>query len=121
MLWGWFAQYIVPLLKNLLLELAKLLVGLFGSAWKMFKLQWGVILGLLGLLVWAIQDILGYLNNLDLATVGKPTLGMLQYYAFINRFVPLTEAFVGAVACFQVWLVVTIIRWIKSILPTISN
>lgn len=120
-MWSWFASFFMPSLASsfqALMGFGKLLSSVFLAIFK----NWQVILGVfLALLIWALNTAATAIASIDLTTVPKPAVVLLQYYTFMNRFLPLTEAFAGIVIIFNIWLFVTTLRWIKSFVPTISN
>lgn len=120
-LWNWFSDFFVPIFRDafrVLMGFCKLALAVFRA---IFRNWHTVFVGFMGLLVWMLNELTTSINNLDLQALSKPAGTMIQYFAFMNRFVPLSEAFAGILVIFNIWLFVTSIRWLKSFIPTISN
>jgi len=94
---------------------------MFNTAWAVMYAAWSIVLVMFSLGLWAVQQISESLADIDLQAIKAGSASMLQYGAFINRFIPLTEGAALSILVFNVWLAVTILRWIKSFIPTISN
>ena len=122
-MWNWFADKFVPFLKGAFETLFSVIGGWFGVAWSFVLMVWAIVAGILTLIVWAFGKLTQLVSTLDIEALAslKPMAGMLHFYVFINRLVPLDEAFAGVGVCFTLWLTITLIRWIKSFLPSVSN
>jgi len=83
--------------------------------------MWLGIVSITGLVWWAYLKTIAALS--DFISEGLPTLSgaIVPYYTFLDRFLPLSEAFAGMIVMFNVWLCVVVLRWVKSFVPTISN
>ena len=92
------------------------------------RFWWGVMLfvaGIVGTVIsftaWAINQMVELADSVDLSDIETGSVTLLQFGAFINRFVPLTESFALAIIIFDIWALVTAFRWVKSFVPTLSN
>lgn len=120
-LWNWFRDNALPFFKGLFESAIEFLMFNTRFIFSAGKFIWLVACGVIVASYWAVVTISDMMENLDINALAHPTAQMLQYYAFMNRFLPLAEGFAGAVICFDVWLVIVLIRWIKSFIPTLSN
>jgi hypothetical protein len=120
-LWDWFADHALPWVKELAVSLFQLFLVTFWEWFTVGRFLWAVVSGLIAASVWAVGVVVDSIENLDLDALPHAAGPMLQYYAFLDRFIPVSEAFAGALICFDVWLIVVIFRWIKSFIPTLSN
>jgi hypothetical protein len=120
-LWEWAATQGLPYFRKLV---AVAIEALFFNLrfWFSFgKFVAFFVVGVIAFTAWALHEIQSMMDNLDLEQLATPAASMLHYYTFMNRFIPLSEGFAGAVICFDVWLCFVIIRWVKSLIPTLSN
>ncbi|MEK7950400.1 hypothetical protein [Luteolibacter soli] len=94
---------------------------MFNTGWAVLYAAWSIVLVFAALGAWAIGQISDSLSHIDLQAIKTGSGSLLQYGAFINRFIPLTEAASVSIIVFNIWLAVTILRWIKSFVPFVSN
>jgi len=90
----------------------------------------------IGLVIGALSFLTGFIPNLissgmayiaqrltllAIGELGNVNLAALDYVAYANAILPITE-FVYLMGVYLVaWLVVISIRWVKSLIPTVSN
>jgi hypothetical protein len=68
-----------------------------------------------------IQQVVAAFQSLDLSTFSNVSLVAIDYIAYANAVLPISEFVVLFVAYMTAWLTVVIIRWIKSFVPTLAN
>ena len=123
--WAWVASSAWPALRDTILEGGAWVLDKFFSVSKLYWLLactlFSLVLTLAMATAWAVREIADMMSTVDFQAIKAGSAGMLQYGAFINRFIPLSEGLAGAIVCFDIWLVVVTIRWIKSFIPTVSN
>jgi len=106
-------------------ELKNWLWGLVRSALEWFDKQssplmkvvaalWVFAVAWVALMVWASAEVVASIT--DFCATGLPTLSgtLLPYFQFLNRFIPLEESLATMLVLFHLWLVVVLVRWIKS-------
>ncbi|RYD49898.1 MAG: hypothetical protein EOP85_00690 [Verrucomicrobiaceae bacterium] len=119
--WGWFANFFVPIFRTLWKDWLRVFISFSEVLFKILKNLYFIMWVWMTLAIWAANKILDTINELTFADISGPSAQLLQYYAFMNRFIPLSEAFAGVIVSFHIWLLVTTLRWIKSFVPTLSN
>jgi len=119
--WTWFAQNAMPWFGKAMERFMRFLFELLGPYAKiaiygsMFATAWVTLLS------WAVIHLNASLARFLTAELPTVTSSMLAYYGFFNRFLPLSEAFAGTILMFHLWLGITLFRWVKSIIPSLSN
>jgi len=120
-IWGWFKDNAFPFFKELVRASIAAIWYIAKPYWKISIVVWGLGTLFLQVLVWSWAQIAAQLDALASAKMPSVSGDLLHYYAFVDRFLPLTEAISGWATVGVIWLAVTIIRWIKSFVPTLSN
>lgn len=115
-MWDWFAENVIPLVKNIVREWWRFGLTLGSIFKRVWRNKWAIFVSIISLTLWAINHMAEAINGLTLANVQGPAATMLQYYAFMNRFVPLSEAFAGAVIAFNIWYCVTVLRFTSFVI-----
>ena len=120
-MWDWFVDvafpFFIKLFDNFLNDILKKLFPFFGF----FKFLSILVIGIIGATLWSLSYLNNAMANIRLADIKGPSGEMLSHYTFMNNFLPLGEAFAGAILCFNVWFIRTAFRWVKSFIPTLSN
>jgi len=80
-----------------------------------------VALGVWGLITWAWATAFAMIQNILTQELPQLQGQLVVYWTFINRFVPLSESVAMSIIILNVWGSVVVIRWVKSIIPTLSN
>lgn len=120
-LWNWFRDQAIPFFDKLGRRIVQEIFLYAESLIRSAKAFWVFLCAVWAVTVWAVTQIRDSFANIDLHQLEAPLATQLEYFLFINRFIPVVEAFAGALLCFELWLLVVIIRWVKSFIPTLSN
>jgi len=120
-LWDWFASVAMPWLSSLVRGALEKVTPFLLVVVKMAAFSYTVTVGVWSLITWAWSFCLDQFQVM-LSTNWPAVQGnLVVYYTFINRLVPLSETIATAIVVFNIWVAVVVVRWVKSIIPTLSN
>lgn len=120
-MWNWFFEKAMPWFRELLQQALNVVCPILFAGLRISVACWGIVLGIWALITWAWSTVFTMIQDILLQQL--PTLQgqLVVYWTFINRLVPLSEGVAMSIIIFNVWVSVVVIRWFKSIIPTISN
>jgi hypothetical protein len=67
------------------------------------------------------SQIINYISSLDVSAFTNVSLSSIEFVGYVNAIIPVSEFVVLMGLYFSAWLLVILIRWIKSFVPTIAN
>ena len=112
-IWNWFADNALPWIGTLLRGLLEWFLGPVISFLLPVAKIVTLVIAALELIAWALTVIIDSMSLFDLSGFVKPDAALLTYGLFIDRFVPLHEAFAFAILLFFLWQLVTLMRWVR--------
>jgi hypothetical protein len=119
--WNWFASKALPWIAALCQELLRVVCPFFLPVIRVSIFSYTVAMGLWALITWAWSRAWALLQEVLATDFPRVQGNLIVYYDFINRLVPLSETIATSIIVFNIWAAVVVIRWIKSIIPTLSN
>ena len=120
-IWDWFGNIALPWFRDLFLSTGRAVIRVLTPQILTFVAIWKVIKMMVTFVSWAIVELHDSMMRVDFAAFVAPDSTLLVYGAFMNRFLPLTETFAIVILMVNLCIVVILVRWFKSFLPSISN
>jgi len=119
--WTWFANEAVPWFVAALKGVLNALVRWLGPVAVVILKVTTVVMVICEISVAAISQLAYSFHEMLQMELFKPDGALLTYGVFINRFVPLTETFAMAIVIANIYVLMIVFRWLKSLIPTMAN
>lgn len=68
-----------------------------------------------------MSQLLDLIASIDVSSLQNVSLSGLEYIGYANAIFPISEAVTLSTTYVTAWLIVIIIRWVKSFVPTLAN
>lgn len=80
-----------------------------------------VVLWINSLFIGALNLLASKLATIDVSWLKPAALSSIQWIGYFNAIYPLSETAIMFGAYLTAWLVIIIVRWVKSFIPTVAN
>jgi hypothetical protein len=73
------------------------------------------------LVIGSLNAIINQIASLDISQLGSADFSAWIWIGYVNALFPLGESIALLGAYYTAWMVVILVRWVKSFIPTMSN
>lgn len=82
----------------------------------------GIVFGPLALVLnTAIDSVMSLFDTIDTSVFDHCDFSTIEMISTVNSIFPVDEFITFAYAYFTAWVILLVIRWIKSVIPTVAN